>query len=328
MATPQNVTITGGAGQIGYALAFRIANGEVFGPDVPVAIRLLEIPSATQAAEGVAMELDDCAFPLLNSVNVYDDTTAAFDGVNAAFLVGAKPRSQGMERADLLTANAGIFVPQGNALNEGAAHDVRVLVVGNPANTNAWITATNAPDIPRDRFTAMTRLDHTRALAQLAAKLHVPTADITRVTIWGNHSAKQYPDVSHALVGDRSVTDLLNDDHWVQGEFIDTVAKRGAAIIAARGASSAASAANAAVWHMRDWVQGTPAGDWTSVALPSDGSYNVPDGLVSSFPAVSVDGTWQIVPGLDITEFSREKIALSVEELLSEQQAVSALGIG
>lgn len=327
MATPKTVTITGGAGQIGYALAFRIANGEVYGSDTPVSLRLLEIPQALGAAEGVAMELMDCAFPLLHSVEVVDDTVDAFDGVNAAFLVGAKPRQQGMERSDLLSANAGIFVPQGRAINEGAAPDVRVLVVGNPANTNAWITAMNAPDVPRERFTAMTRLDHTRAVAQVAHHLGVESSRLSRLTIWGNHSALQYPDISHAQIDGKPLGDAV-DSEWATGEFMTTVAQRGAAIIKARGASSAASAANAAVWHMRDWVQGTPAGDWTSVALPSPGLYGVPDGLVSSFPAVSVNGQWEIVEGLSMSQFSQHRLEMSVAELVAEQESVKRLGIG
>ena len=324
---PVNVTVTGAAGQIGYALLFRIASGQLLGADTPVRLRLLEIPQAIKAAEGTAMELDDCAFPLLAGVDIYDDPRKAFDGVNVALLVGARPRTKGMERRDLLEANGGIFGPQGAAINDGAADDVRVLVVGNPANTNALIAQAHAPDIPADRFTAMTRLDHNRALSQLAAKLNVPVSDIKKLTIWGNHSATQYPDIFHAEVDGRSAAEAVNDEEWLRDTFIPTVAKRGAAIIEARGASSAASAANAAIDHVYDWVNGTPEGDWTSVALPSDGSYGVPEGLVSSFPVVSRNGSWEIVQGLEINEFSRERIDASVRELEEEREAVRALGL-
>lgn len=326
MVTPMNVTVTGAAGQIGYALLFRIASGELFGKDTPVNLRLLEIPQGVQAAQGVAMELDDCAFPLLSSVNIYDDAAAAFDGTNSAFLVGARPRSKGMERADLLEANAGIFGPQGKAINDGAADDIRVLVVGNPANTNALIASAHAPDIDSSRFNAMTRLDHNRALTQAAQFAGVPVADITQMTIWGNHSAKQYPDLFQARIAGAPTDVFSSDLEWVEHTFIPVVATRGAAIIEARGASSAASAANAALEHMRDWIHGTPEGDWTSVALPSDGSYGIPEGLISSFPAVSRNGQWEIVQGLEISKFSQSYIDISVAELEGEREAVRQLG--
>jgi malate dehydrogenase len=324
--TPVTVTVTGAAGQIGYALLFRIASGQLLGPDVPVRLHLLEIPQAVTAAEGTAMELDDCAFPLLAGIEIFDDPFPAFDGTNVALLVGARPRTKGMERGDLLEANGGIFKPQGQAINAGAADDVRVLVVGNPANTNALIAAANAPDVPAERFTAMTRLDHNRALTQLAKKTGSTVNDIARLTIWGNHSATQYPDVFHASVAGTPATDLV-DEAWLVDDFIPTVAKRGAAIIEARGASSAASAANAAIDHVYSWVNGTPEGDWTSASFPSDGSYGVPEGLISSFPAVSRDGRWQIVEGLEINDFSRARIDASVAELAEERDAVRALGL-
>lgn len=327
VSSPVIVTVTGAAGQIGYALLFRIASGQLLGPDVPVRLRLLEIPQAVKAAEGTAMELDDCAFATLDGVEIYDDATAAFDGVNVALLVGARPRTAGMERGDLLSANGGIFKPQGEAINAGAASDVRVLVVGNPANTNAFIAASHAPDVPSDRFTAMTRLDHNRAVAQLANKTRSRVSDISRLTIWGNHSATQYPDLSHATVGGRAALEVLDDEVWVRNTFIPTVAKRGAAIIEARGASSAASAANAAIDHVYSWVNGTPAGDWTSAGIVSDGSYGVPEGLISSFPVTSEGGEWRIVPDLAIDEFSRGKIDASVAELVEERDAVRALGL-
>ncbi|MDN4482721.1 malate dehydrogenase [Demequina lignilytica] len=325
--TPVNVTVTGAAGQIGYALLFRIASGAMLGPDTPVRLRLLEIPQAVKAAEGTAMELDDCAFPLLDGVDIFDDATAAFDGVNVALLVGARPRGPGMERGDLLAANGGIFGPQGAAINAGAADDVRVLVVGNPANTNALIAASSAPDVPTERFTAMMRLDHNRALAQLAQKAGTGVADVTNVTIWGNHSAKQYPDVAHATIGGRPAPEVIGDDAWVADTFIPTVAKRGAAIIDARGASSAASAANAAIDHVRDWVLGTPEGEWTSVGMVSDGSYGVPEGLISGFPAVSTGGAWEIVQGLSVSETAQAGIDVSVGELAEERDAVKELGL-
>jgi malate dehydrogenase len=324
--TPVTVTVTGAAGQIGYALLFRIASGAMLGDGTPVRLRLLEIPQGVKAAEGTAMELADCAFPLLESVDIFDDATKGFDGVQVALLVGARPRGPGMERGDLLAANGGIFGPQGAAINAGAAQDVRVLVVGNPANTNALIAAAHAPDVPQDRFTAMTRLDHNRALSQIADKAAVPVADIRRVAIWGNHSATQYPDVFRARVGDRPATDLL-ERHWIEHTFIPTVAKRGAAIIEARGASSAASAANAAIDHVRTWVSGTPEGDWTSAAVVSTGQYGVPEGLVCSYPVVSRDGHWQVVEGLELDEFSRRHIDRSVAELVEERDAVRELGL-
>jgi len=322
-----NVTVTGAAGQIGYALLFRIASGQLLGPDVPVRLRLLEIPPAVKAAEGTAMELDDAAFPLLEGIDVTDDAKRAFDGTNVALLVGARPRTKGMERGDLLEANGGIFKPQGEAINAGAARDIRVLVVGNPANTNALIARSHAPDVPADRFTAMTRLDHNRAIAQLAKRLDAPVSEIKKLTIWGNHSATQYPDVFHAEVGGRNAAQALNDADWLRDTFIPTVAKRGAAIIEARGASSAASAASAAIDHVHTWVNGTPEGDWTSMAVVSDGSYGVPEGLVSSFPVVCADGKWTIVPDLEINQFSRERIDASVRELTEERDAVRALGL-
>jgi malate dehydrogenase len=327
VASPVNVTVTGAAGQIGYALLFRIASGQLLGPDTPVRLRLLEIPQAVKAAEGVAMELDDCAFPLLHGIDITDDAKRAFDGVNVALLVGARPRTKGMERGDLLEANGGIFKPQGEAINAGAAADVRVLVVGNPANTNALIAQSHAPDVPAERFTAMTRLDQNRALIQVAKKLGVLVGDIKKVSIWGNHSASQYPDVFHAEVNGKNVAVELNDEAWIRDTFIPTVAKRGAAVIEVRGASSAASAANAAIDHVYDWVNGTPEGDWTSTALPSDGSYGIPEGLIASFPVVSRNGKWEIVQGLDINEFSRERIDASVRELGEERDAVRALGL-
>jgi malate dehydrogenase len=324
---PVTVTVTGAAGQIGYALLFRVASGQLLGPDTPVRLRLLEVPQAIKAAEGTAMELDDCAFPLLAGIDITDQASVAFDGVNVALLVGARPRTAGMERGDLLSANGGIFKPQGEALNAGAASDVRILVVGNPANTNAYIARSHAPDIPADRFTAMTRLDHNRAVSQLAQKVGVPVSEVKRMTIWGNHSATQYPDIFHAEVAGRNAAEVVGDQAWIENVFIPTVAKRGAAIIEARGASSAASAANAAIDHVATWVSGTAEGDWTSVALPSDGSYGVPEGLISSFPARSVNGQWQIVQGLEIDDFSRGRIDASVTELLEERDAVQALGL-
>ena len=318
------ITVTGAAGHIGYALLFRIASGAMLGPDVPVSLRLLELPQALAAAEGVAMELDDCAFPLLEDIDISDDAATAFDGANVALLVGSRPRAAGMERADLLSANGAIFAPQGRAINDNAADDVRVLVVGNPANTNALIASAHAPDVPSSRFTAMTRLDHNRAVAQLSGATGAPVSAISRVAIWGNHSSTQYPDLSHARIEGEP---FEIDREWVENDFIPTVAGRGAAIIAARGVSSAASAANAAVDHVRDWTLGTPAGDWTSAGVVSDGSYGVPAGLVSSFPVTSEGGDWQIVEGLEIDEFSRARIDASVAELADERAAVEALGL-
>jgi malate dehydrogenase len=327
MTVPVNVTVTGAAGQIGYALLFRVASGQLLGPDIPVSLRLLEVPQAVKAAEGTAMELEDCAFPLLAGIDIFDDPTAAFDGVNVGLLVGARPRGPGMERGDLLSANGGIFGPQGAAINAGAADDVRILVVGNPANTNALIASAHAPDVPADRFNAMMRLDHNRALAQLALRAGVPVSDVANVIIWGNHSAKQYPDIAHALVGGKSAVGVVGDDAWVRDTFVPTVAKRGAAVIEARGLSSAASAANAAMAHVNDWVNGTPEGVWTSVAMPSDGSYGVPEGLVCGFPAVSKNGAWEIVQGLDIDAAARAGIDTSVAELIEERDAVTELGL-
>lgn len=324
---PVTVTVTGAAGQIGYALLFRIASGQLLGPDVPVSLRLLEVPQALRAAEGTAMELADCAFPLLRGVDITSDATRAFDGVNVALLVGARPRGAGMERSDLLEANGGIFGPQGVAINAGAADDVRVLVVGNPANTNALIAAAHAPDVPADRFTAMTRLDHNRAVSQLAEFTASPVDAISRLTIWGNHSVTQVPDVAHALIGGQPAREVVGDDAWLDDVFIPTVAKRGAAIIAARGASSAASAANAAIDHVFDWVNGTPEGDWTSAAVVSRGEYGVPAGLVSSFPVVSRDGAWHVVPDLTVDDAVRARIDASVAELVEERDAVRALGL-
>jgi malate dehydrogenase len=324
MASPVNVVVTGAAGQIGYALLFRIASGHLLGDDTPVRLRLLEIPQAVKAAEGTALELEDGAFELLAGVDVFDDATKAFEGANVGLLVGAKPRSKGMERADLLEANGGIFKPQGEALN-GAADDVKVLVVGNPANTNALIAASNS-DVPKDRFTAMTRLDHNRALAQLANKFGVRVGQISRMTIWGNHSASQYPDVTNVLIDGKPISDQV-DQTWLTDEFIPRVAKRGAEIIDVRGASSAASAAAAAIDHVYTWVNGTREGDWTSAAIVSDGSYGVPEGLVSSFPVTSSGGDWEIVPGLEVDEFSRTRIDASVAELVEERDAVQGLGL-
>lgn len=324
---PVNVTVTGAAGNIGYALLFRIASGALLGPDQQVNLRLLEIPQAVKAAEGTAMELFDSAFPTLGSVDIFDDPKQAFDGANIAFLVGSMPRRAGMERSDLLQANGGIFGPQGAAINAVAADDIKVLVVGNPANTNALIAANHAPDVPSSRFTAMTRLDHNRALAQLAAKTGAHVTDLDKVTIWGNHSSTQYPDLTHATVKGQPITELLVDRAWVEGDFIPTVAKRGAAIIEARGASSAASAASAAIDHVRDWVKGVKGYSWTSAAIMSDGSYGVPEGIISSFPAISVDGEWKVVEGLEIDDFSRAEIDASVKELLHEKDTVKGLGL-
>jgi malate dehydrogenase len=325
--TPVNVTVTGAAGQIGYSLLFRIASGHLLGPDVPVNLRLLEITPALKAAAGTAMELDDCAFPLLHGIEITDDLKTAFDGTNVALLVGAMPRKAGMERGDLLSANGGIFKPQGRAINDHAADDIRVLVVGNPANTNALIAASNAPDVPKTRFTAMTRLDQNRAVAQVAKKTGAPVTDISNLTIWGNHSATQYPDLFNAKIGGKNAAEVVGDQAWLEGEFIPTVAKRGAAIIEARGLSSAASAASAALDHVRTWFLGTAAGDWTSMGIVSDGSYGVPEGLVSSFPVTTKGGDYEIVQGLDINEFSRGRIDASVAELVSERDEVVKLGL-
>ena len=327
MSTPVKVAVTGAAGQICYSLLFRIASGSMLGPDQPVELRLLEITPALKALEGAVMELDDCAFPLLSKVEIGDDPNIVFEGVNLACLVGARPRSKGMERGDLLEANGAIFKPQGKALNDHAADDVKVLITGNPANTNALIAMSNAPDIPQHRFNALTRLDHNRAKAQLAAKTGSSVNAITQMTIWGNHSATQYPDLFNALVDGQNAAELVDDQEWLDSVFLPTVQKRGAAIIEARGFSSAASAANATVEHMRDWVGGTPEGDWVSMAVPSDGSYGVPEGLISSFPCRVSGGEYEIVQGLEINEYSRAKIDASVAELVEERDAVRALDL-
>ncbi len=327
MSTPVKVTVTGAAGQIGYALLFRIASGQMLGPDTPVGLRLLEIPDAVKAAEGIALELFDCACPLLASVDIFDDADQAFDGANLALLVGARPRTKGMERADLLEANGGIFKPQGEAIAAHAADDIRVLVVGNPANTNALIAMSNADGVPPERFTAMTRLDHNRAVAQLAARTGAAVSDITNMAVWGNHSPTMYPDLFNAKVNGQRAWDAVNDERWVADEFIPRVGKRGAEIIEARGASSAASAANAAIDHVSDWVQGTADGDWVSMAVRSDGSYGVEEGLISSFPCRTTDGSWKIVEGLDVPDFSRERIERTVAELKEERDAVRGLAL-
>ncbi len=325
--TPVKVAVTGAAGQIGYSLLFRIASGSLLGPDTPVELRLLEITPALKALEGVVMELDDCAFPALAGVEIGDNAETVFDGANLALLVGARPRSKGMERGDLLEANGAIFTVQGKALNERAADDVRVLVTGNPANTNALIALRNAPDIAPERFAALTRLDHNRAIAQLAAKTGASVNDIAKMTIWGNHSATQYPDIFHAEVEGANAAERVGDQEWVENTFIPTVQKRGAAIIEARGASSAASAASATVDCAREWLQGTKQGDWASMAVLSDGSYDVPEGLVSSFPVTTSGADWSIVPGLDIDDFSRSRIDASAAELAEERDAVRDLGL-
>ena len=324
---PVRVAVTGAAGQIGYALLFRIASGAMLGDDQPVILQLLEITPALKALDGVHMELEDCAFPLLDSVVKTDDPNVAFADVDYALLVGAMPRKAGMERSDLLSANGGIFKPQGKALSDVASRDVRVLVVGNPANTNALIAMSNAPALDPRRFTAMTRLDHNRAMSQLATKVGRPVSEVTNMTIWGNHSVTQYPDLFHAKVGGQNAAQLVGDQAWLENTFIPTVAKRGAAVIEARGASSAASAANAAIDHMRSWALGTPEGDWVSMAVPSDGSYGVAEGVISSFPCVCTGGDYQIVQGLDLDEFSRAKIDASVAELQEERAAVKDLGL-
>jgi malate dehydrogenase len=324
---PVRVAVTGAAGQIGYSLLFRIASGAMLGEDQPVILHLLEITPALDALKGVAMELEDCAFPLLSGIVQSDDPNVAFDGVNVALLVGSRPRSKGMERKDLLEANGAIFTVQGKALSDRAADDVRILVVGNPANTNALIAMNNAPDIPPERFTAMTRLDHNRALAQLAARTGTTVNDITRMTIWGNHSATQYPDLFHAEVNGKNAADVVGDQSWIENDFIPKVQQRGAAIIEARGLSSAASAANAAIDHVRTWVTGTPENDWVSMAVPSDGTYGVPEGLMSSFPVVTRDGTYTIVQGLDHNEFAQSRIDQTVNELVEERDTVKELGL-
>jgi malate dehydrogenase len=325
--TPLRIAVTGAAGQIGYSLLFRIASGAMLGDDQPVILQLLEITPALDALKGVAMELDDCAFPLLAGIVQTDDPNVAFGDVDYALLVGSRPRSKGMERKDLLEANGAIFTVQGKALSDNAADGVRILVVGNPANTNALIAMNNAPDIDPSRFTAMTRLDHNRAKAQLAAKVGVTVNDVTRMTIWGNHSATQYPDVFRALVEGKNAAEVIDDQAWIDGTFLPTVQQRGAAIIEARGLSSAASAANAAVDHVRTWVSGTPDDDWVSMAIPSDGSYDVPEGLMSSFPVTTSNGAYSIVEGLDLDDYSRGKIDASVAELAEERDVVTELGL-
>jgi malate dehydrogenase len=327
VSTPVKVTVTGAAGQIGYALLFRIASGAMLGPDTPVELSLLEIPQAVKAAEGTAMELDDCAFPLLSRVDISDDPKKAFEGTNIALLVGARPRGPGMERADLLEANGGIFKPQGEAINAGAADDVKILVVGNPANTNCLIAMSNAPDVPRERFTAMMRLDHNRAKIQLANKLAKPVTSVTNMTVWGNHSTTQYPDLVNAKVDGGSAWEQVDDEAFITDEYIPRVAKRGAEIIEARGASSAASAANAAIDHVHDWVLGTAEGDWVSMGVPSDGSYGIGEGIICGHPCQCSGGEWSIVQGLEVPDFSRERIEKSVFELQEERDAVSNLGL-
>ncbi|WP_420452656.1 malate dehydrogenase [Ilumatobacter sp.] len=327
MTTPVRVAVTGAAGQIGYSLLFRIASGSMLGPDTPVALQLLEITPALGALEGVRMELDDGAFPLVDSITCTDEADAAFGDADVAILVGSMPRKAGMERADLLEANGGIFKPQGEALSRSAKKDVKVLVVGNPANTNALIAMSNAADLDPGRFTAMTRLDHNRAISQLATRLDASVNDITKMTIWGNHSTTQFPDLYHCEVDGRSAHEAVGDHDWYADEYIPKVAKRGAAIIDARGSSSAASAASAAVDHIRDWTLGTPEGDWVSMSVPSDGSYDVPEGIISSFPCTCSDGEWSIVQGLDINEFSRTRIDATAHELVEERDAVSDLGL-
>jgi malate dehydrogenase len=324
---PLKVAVTGAAGQIGYSLLFRLASGALLGPDRPIELRLLEIEPALKALEGVVMELDDCAFPQLAGVEIGADPTKIFDGVNLALLVGARPRGPGMERSDLLEANGAIFTAQGKALSDVAADDVRIGVTGNPANTNALIAMTNAPDIPQERFSALTRLDHNRAISQLAHKTGAAVTEIKKMTIWGNHSATQYPDVFHAEVGGRNAAEVVGDQGWIENDFIPTVAKRGAAIIEARGSSSAASAASATIDAARDWLTGSAEGDWVSMAVVSDGSYGVPEGLISSFPVTTKDGTWEIVQGLEIDDFSRGRIDASTAELADERAAVTQLGL-
>ena len=327
MANPVRVVVTGAAGQIGYALLFRIASGQLLGPDTQVELRMLEIPQARGALDGVGMELDDCAFPLLSGWVATDDPNEAFDGANVCMLVGARPRTKGMERGDLLEANGAIFTVQGKAINDHAADDVKVLVVGNPANTNALIAMHSAPDVPNDRFTAMMRLDHNRALTQVAQKTGVAVSEVTNMTIWGNHSATQYPDVVHAKVNGASAWDAIGDEAWVADAFIPTVQTRGAAIIEARGGSSVASAANAAIDHMHDWVQGSRPNDWVSMGVCSTGQYGTPEGLIVGLPCTCSGGQWSVVEGLDLDEFSKPRIDASVAELAEERQAVTDLGL-
>jgi malate dehydrogenase len=327
MSSPVRVVVTGAAGQIGYALVYRIASGQMLGPDTKVELRLLEVPQARGALDGVAMELDDCAFPALAGTVCTDDPDVAFDGANVCLLVGARPRTKGMERGDLLEANGAIFTVQGKAINDHAADDVKVLVVGNPANTNALIAMHSAPDVPNERFTAMMRLDHNRAKTQVAQKTGSAVADVTQMTIWGNHSATQYPDVVHAKVGGANAWDAIGDEAWVADTFIPTVQKRGAAIIEARGASSAASAANAAIDHMRDWALGTPEGDWVSMGVPTSGQYGLDEGLITGLPCVCKGGSWSVVEGLELDAFSKPRIDASVAELREEYDAVKELGL-
>jgi malate dehydrogenase len=323
--SPVRVAVTGAAGQIGYAILFRIASGQLLGPDTAVHLSLLEIPDALKAVEGTAMELDDCAFPLLAVVDITDDPNKGFDGVSVALLIGARPRSKGMERSDLLEANGGIFKPQGKALNDHAASDIKVLVVGNPANTNCLIAQQNAPDIPAERFTSMMRLDHNRAIAQLAAKAGAQVRDVTNMTVWGNHSPTQYPDIFHAKVKDQGAAEVVDDQEWLENDFIPTVQKRGAAVIEARGASSAASAANAAVDHVRDWVLGTPEGDWVSMGVPSDGSYGIDAGLIAGVPVTCSNGSYEVVQGLELNDFSRSRLEVTVNELKEERETIKRL---
>jgi len=326
LSNPTRVTVTGAAGQIGYSLVFRIASGQMLGQDRPLDLRLLEIPQAMGALEGVAMELVDCAFPLLAGIDLYDDADKAFDGANLALLVGSRPRTKGMERSELLSENGKIFTLQGKTLSERAASDVKVLVVGNPANTNCLIAMSNAPDVPRERFTSMMRLDHNRAIAQLAAKLAVPVSEISKMGVWGNHSPTMYPNLFHAQVGGEQASVRVDDQVWIESSFLPDVGKRGAAIIEARGASSAASAASAAVDHVHDWIAGSD-GEWVSMGVPSDGSYGVPEGLISGFPCTCASGDWSIVTGLELDEFSRTMIERSVAELIDERDAVKQLGL-
>jgi malate dehydrogenase len=326
LSNPVKVTVTGAAGQIGYSLVFRIASGQLLGPDQPVDLRLLEIPPAMGALEGVAMEIVDCAFPLLSGLDLHDNPGDAFDGVNIALLVGSRPRTKGMERAELLSENGKIFTVQGKALNDKAADDLKVLVVGNPANTNCLIAMSNAPDIPRERFTAMLRLDHNRAVAQLAAKLAVPVSAVANMGVWGNHSPTMYPDLFHAQVGGQQAAAAVDDQAWIESDFLPNVGKRGAAIIEARGASSAASAANAAIDHVHDWVAGTDGG-WVSMGVPSDGSYGIPEGLICGFPCTCSNGEYTIVEDLDLDEFSRARIDASVAELIDERDTVKEQGL-
>jgi malate dehydrogenase len=323
--SPVRVAVTGAAGQIGYAILFRIASGQLLGPETPVHLSLLEIPAALKAVEGTAMELDDCAFPLLAGVDISDDPNRAFDRVNVAMLIGARPRTKGMERSDLLEANGGIFKPQGKALGDHAASDIKVLVVGNPANTNCLIAMSNAPDIPAERFTSMMRLDHNRAIAQLARRVNAPIGDVTNMTVWGNHSPTQYPDIFHAKVKGQNAAEAVSDQEWLENDFIPTVQKRGTAVIEARGASSAASAANAAVDHVHDWVLGTRSGDWVSMGIPSDGSYGVDEGLIAGFPVTCSGGSYEVVQGLELGDFSRARLEVTVNELGEERETVRRL---